>query len=162
MHIIIKGGQAELVESDKLLTVKGDIHIDCKGGIQMQGGTSILMTAGNSCLTESSYFYVKSSSGAKIEDAAGIELKSGGSSIVIGPGGIWIDGPMIYIKSGSGAPVSLPTPTTGSLQSPNAAESPELPRNADTAQPGERPVMPSAQSASLRAAAQTGAGGCAV
>jgi uncharacterized protein involved in type VI secretion and phage assembly len=106
----VGGNRYEQVEKNYEITVKGDVQLDLKQNLKA-------VIAATASIGASSIV---------IEATNQITLKVGGSWIVIGPSGVYIDGPMVYINSG-GAPQS-----SSAVTMQNVAD-------AEVAEPGDKP-----------------------
>ena len=105
-HIHIKGKLNTWVEEDEGHDISGNRWVSVNETEEHAvAGDCLHRFLSNYKLEVGTTFHCKATS-IKIEADSGIELKCGGSSIVLTPGGIFIDGPMVYIKSGSGPPVA--------------------------------------------------------
>ncbi len=108
----VKKSKHQLVTEDFLEKVGGDMHTTV-------GGDRVVHISGGDHLTIDGDFIMKIGgstnikSGKKVISEAGMEitLKAGDASIVIGPSGIFITGPMVKINSGG-------NPSTASLPDP--------------------------------------------
>jgi uncharacterized protein involved in type VI secretion and phage assembly len=80
---------------------------------------------------EAAQTYTSKAMNIKLEAGATLELAGPGGTITICGAGIFINGTMVYINSGSGPPVP---PVTASAAAPQVAEDPTL---ADKADPGK-------------------------
>jgi type VI secretion system secreted protein VgrG len=135
-HLIIENEQFELVKKDKHLQVKGDHNEKIDGTFSLKVGVDQQDKVGNNyALDAGMAVHIKAGMTAVIEAGTSLTLKCGGSSININPGGIQIIGtPMLTLNSGGSA---------GSGAGCNP-ETPKDPKEADTANPGERVKLPPA------------------
>ncbi|MEN6320462.1 MAG: type VI secretion system tip protein TssI/VgrG [Syntrophaceae bacterium] len=158
-NLIVKGDQLEKVEGTEHLHVKTDykekvdLSKDVTVGLDHREkvGMDYIMDAGM-------MVHIKAGMQMVIETGMEVTLKGPGGFIDIGPAGVTIQGTMVLINSGGAAgSMSGSDPRTPSDAS--GGDAPELPQQADTAEPGERPTDP-AQVQALRDAAASGLGGC--
>jgi type VI secretion system secreted protein VgrG len=133
----VKKSKHQMVTEDFLEKVGGDMNSTI-------GGDRVVRISGGDHLTIDADFMMKTGgtanikSGMKVVVEAGMEitLKAGGGSIIIGPAGVSITGPMVKINSGgSPSSASLPDP-------PNEPKAAELPVDA---KPGKKDKAPEAQ-----------------
>jgi type VI secretion system secreted protein VgrG len=128
-HLIVKKDQKEKVEGDKHLTVKGDQNEKVDGTLSQKLGMDLQQKVGaKHALHAGQEIHLKAGMNVVIEAGTGITLKVSSSFINIGPAGIYITGPMVYVNSGG-------SPGTGSGSSPAP---PAEPTEADKAEPGEK------------------------
>ncbi len=157
-HTIIAKDKLEKIEGDRHLTVTGDQNEKTGGALSIEIGSDLQAKVGDKYgLDASSEIHLKAGMKFILEAGTQISLKAGGSFIDIGPGGVSIKGAMVNINSGGSA-------GSGSGVS---AETPLLPREADTAQSGmtaqvettqQVPLSPQAES--FKQAAKSGTPFC--
>lgn len=130
-HVHIKGDLLTWVEKDEHRAIGGKQNVEI-GDVRswLMRADAIDVFEANHQHEVSATYYLKAGD-VKIEATGSIELVAGGSSVVISAGGVWITGSMVYINSGSGAPVS---PTAVAGMSPGAAEDPSA---AQSTKPGK-------------------------
>jgi type VI secretion system secreted protein VgrG len=161
-HLIVKRDQLEEVRGDKHLTVKGDQNEKINGSVSLDAGMDLQQKAGMKHALEAGMdVHIKGGMKVIIEAGMQLSLKAAGGFVDIGPSGVSISGPMVMINSGGAA-------GAGSGCSPDAAK---LPKEADTAEPGQvseapkpskppTPVKFSSQAATLKQAAKDGTPFC--
>ena len=162
-HLIIERDQIEKIGGDKHLTVKGDQNEKIDGTVSLDAGMDLQQKAGMKHALEAGMdVHIKGGMNVVIEAGMQLSLKAGASFIDIGPSGVAISGtPTVMINSGGAA-------GSGSGCSP---QSPKIPLEADTAEPGQvsesppalKPPTPttfSAQAVTLQQAAQDGTPFC--
>ena len=158
-HLVVKGERMESVEKDESLLIKGDLKEKVTGTASLKADQDMQYKAGMKyALDAGQEIHLKAGMNLIIEAGAKISLKVGGSFVDIGPAGVFIKGPMVFINSGGSA-------GSGSGASPAA---PKAPKEADNAvagskdEPPPKPKPPKAktyspQAVSLKQAAQSGA-----
>jgi type VI secretion system secreted protein VgrG len=161
-HLIVKRDQREEVRGDKHLTVKGDQNEKINGSVSLDAGMDLQQKVGMKHALEAGMdVHIKGGMKVVIEAGLQLSLRAAGGFVDIGPAGVAISGPMVMINSGGAA-------GAGSGCSPDAAK---LPKEADTAEPGQAseapkkskpptPVKFSAQATTLQQAAQDGTPFC--
>jgi len=163
-HLIVKRDQLELIEGDKHLSVRGDHNEKTDGTFSIQAGMDMQEKAGiKHALEAGTEIHLKAGMNIVLEAGMSITLKAGGGFIVVGPAGVTISGTPVLINSGGAA-------GAGSGCSPAY---PIEPKEADTAEPGEKAELPppkrvergaasasSAQKKTLQQAAQSGTPFC--
>lgn len=161
-HLIVKGDQLEEVGGDKHLTVKGDQNEKVSGSVSLDAGMDLQQKVGMKHALEAGMdVHIKGGMKVVIEAGLQLSLKAAGGFVDIGPAGVAISGPMVMINSGGAA-------GAGSGCSPDAAK---LPKQADTAEPGQvseapkspkppTPVKFSPQATTLQGAAKDGTPFC--
>ncbi|MHC4742285.1 MAG: type VI secretion system Vgr family protein [Planctomycetota bacterium] len=161
-HLIVKKDQLEQVDGDKHLTVKGDQNEKINGTISVDAGMDMQQKVGMKHGLEAGMeVHIKGGMKVVIEGGMQLSLKAGSSFVDLGPAGVFISGPMVMINSGGAA-------GAGAGCSPDA---PRLPKEADTADPGEvsepppapappPPVTYSAQAKVLKQASDDGTPFC--
>ena len=161
-HLIVKKDQLEEVKGDKHLTVKGDQNEKINGTISVNAGMDMQQKVGmNHALEAGMEVHIKGGMKVIIEAGMQLSLKAGPSFVDLGPAGVSISGPMVMINSGGAA-------GAGSGCSPDAAK---LPKEADTAEPGQvskppkprkppKPVTFSSQAKVMKRAAEDGTPFC--
>ncbi len=92
LHLKIGGKEAIEIKGSRSITVSGNVIEQFKAHHQQEVAQTNFLKALN----------------CHIEAASTLELKCGGSSVVLTPSGIFINGTMVYINSGSGPPVGPP------------------------------------------------------
>jgi len=85
-HHVVEGSRYEKITKDQDLIIYGHQQESVTGGHALSAGE----------------IHLKAGSKVVIEAGAQISLKVGGSFVDIGPGGVYISGPMVYINSGGG------------------------------------------------------------
>jgi type VI secretion system secreted protein VgrG len=132
-HLIIENEQFEKVKKDKHIKVDGDHNEKVDGTISVKAGANIEERAGTKFAVDAgNEIHLKSGTSLTIETGTSLTLKVGGNFININSGGIFINGTMVMLNSGGAA-------GAGSGSNP---EDPKLPKEADTAQAGQRVVPP--------------------
>jgi type VI secretion system secreted protein VgrG len=161
-HLIVKRDQLEEVRGDKHLTVKGDQNEKINGSVSLDAGMDLQQKVGMKYGLEAGMdVHIKGGMKVIIEAGMQLSLKAAGGFVDIGPAGVSISGPMVMINSGGAA-------GAGSGCSPDAAK---LPKEADTAEPGQvsepakapkppTPVKFSPQATTLQEAAKDGTPFC--
>ncbi len=130
-HVHIKGELRTWVEQDEGRAIDGNRATEIQGSDCLLVHKDAVDTYEVNHKHEVGATYAAKASDIKLEASGSIELKAGGSSIVLSAGGIWIDGSMVYINSGAGAPVS---PVGAAGFCPPAAEDAGV---ADSSRPGK-------------------------
>ena len=117
-HLVVESDQLEQVQGDKHATVKGDLLQSISGDHGLKVSGSLLESAGQS---------ISIKAGMEIIISAGMQitLKAGSGSIVIGPTGVQIDGPLVQLNCG------------GSGSSPQDPDPPKSPEQAVDDESGE-------------------------
>ncbi|HXH08257.1 MAG TPA: type VI secretion system tip protein TssI/VgrG [Alphaproteobacteria bacterium] len=129
-HLIIQRDQLELVQGDKHLTVKGDHNEQVDGTVSLKAGMDLQEKVGmKHALDAGMEIHLKAGMNVVIEAGLSITLKAGAAFIVVGPAGVTVSGIPILLNSGGAA-------GSGSGSSP---ETPQQPREADTAEAGALP-----------------------
>jgi uncharacterized protein involved in type VI secretion and phage assembly len=129
-HVHVKGDQFVWIEKVEGRAVGGDQLIEIQGMRSTTVSKDVVdLFQQNHKLEVTATHHAKAMQ-VKIEADATIELVCGGSSIVLTPGGIFINGPIVNINSGSGPSV----PAVGTSGQCPAA--PEDAGTADSSQPG--------------------------
>jgi len=132
-HLIVTGDQFEQVDGDKPLTAKGNQNEKVDGTISVESGMDIQKKAGmNYALDAGQEIHLKGGMNVIIEAGMQLTIKGSGGFVDIGPAGVTIQGNIVKINSGGAA-------GSGSGSSP---EAPQLPLEADTAEPGKEPEPP--------------------
>ncbi|MEW6730071.1 MAG: type VI secretion system tip protein VgrG [Acidobacteriota bacterium] len=132
-HLIVGNEQFEKVDRDKHLKVKYNQNEEVGGTVSLTAGGDLQRKVGMKyALDADQEIHLKAGINVVIEAGISITLKAGGNFINIGPGGIFINGLMVYINSGGAA-------GSGSGAHPAG---PKLPKEADTGQPGEKSELP--------------------
>ena len=132
-HLIVEKDQFEQVKGDKHLTIKGDQNEKIDGSISINSGANIQEKAGQKFAVDAgNEIHLKSGMSLTIETGTNLTLKVGGNFININPGGIFVKGTMVMLNSGGAA-------GSGSGSNPDA---PKPPKEADTANPGDRVSLP--------------------
>jgi type VI secretion system secreted protein VgrG len=163
-HLIVKHDQLESVDGDKHLTVKNDQNEKVTGTVSLQAGQDLQHKVGmKHALDAGMEIHLKAGMKVVVEAGVQLTLKVGGNFIDINPGGVFIQGTMVMINSGGSA-------GSGSGCSPNP---PTAPKEADTAEPGQKLEPPKApkppqqkgakvspQTVALKQAAQSGVPFC--
>jgi type VI secretion system secreted protein VgrG len=161
-HLIVKSDQFEEVRGDKHLTVKGDQNEKVNGSVSLNAGMDLQQKVGMKHALEAGMdVHIKGGMKVVIEAGMQLSLKAAGGFVDIGPAGVSISGPMVMINSGGAA-------GAGSGSSPDPAK---LPKEADTAEPGQvseapkapkppTPVKFSPQATTLQQAAKDGTPFC--
>jgi type VI secretion system secreted protein VgrG len=128
-HLIVDRDQKEQVKGDKHLKVNGDHNEKIDGSVSLTVGQNIQEKAGMKyALQTGTEIHLKSGMTLTVETGTNLTLKVGGNFININPAGIFIKGMMVMINSGGAA-------GSGSGSNPTA---PQMPKEADTANPGDR------------------------
>jgi type VI secretion system secreted protein VgrG len=128
-HLIVNRHQFEKVEKNKHLTVKGDQNEKIDGTVSLQTGIDLQEKVGmNRAIDAGMEIHLKAGMNLVLEAGMSITLKAGGGTVVVGPTGVAVTGTTVMINSGGAA-------GSGSGSSP---ADPELPREADTAESGEK------------------------
>ncbi len=136
-HLIIKRHQHEKVEENLHLIVVGDHSEKIEGKMSLKIVQDRAVDIGQSASTKiGESHYVSAGINLVLEAGVNITLKVGSNSIALTQAGIFIQGSMVYINSGSGA-------TSGTSL---AVKAPEPPKVAATDQAGQVDVAPSAPS----------------
>ncbi len=149
-HFRVIGDRVGQIESNDNLTVDSNRMHQVKGNDNLTVDQDLLVKTGKDCHLDVGFNYLQSvgmnyalksamnasikGTQVKLEANAMLEIKCGGSSILLNPAGIFINGAMVYINSGSGGAVSTDSPSKSSPDLPNMPEEPEP---ADNAKPGE-------------------------
>jgi type VI secretion system secreted protein VgrG len=166
-HLITERDQFALVKGDKHHQVKGDQNGKVDGTVSLQAGIDMQEKVGMKyALDAGMEIHLKAGMNVVIEAGMSITLKAGAGFIVVGPAGVTVSGIPILLNSGGAA-------GAGSGSSP---EAPQPPKEADTAEPGEKdrplpfelpavsasslPPVSLAQVQVLREAAQSGVPFC--
>ena len=121
--ILLKGG------AGYSLKIAQGISADAGQGISLKAGTDLHIKIGtNSGLDSGMNVHIKGGMNVVIEGGMQVSIKAGPSSVVLGPDGVSITGPMVKINSGgaagSGGGASPVAPTA-----PEAPQDPELPED---------------------------------
>lgn len=127
---LVEGSKFEEIFKDKSLKVDGMVSIEVGGTSSTTVGSDVVEDFKANHKHDVASTYALKAMSIKLEASTGIELKCGGSSVILGAGGVWITGPMVFINSGSGPPVSPPTCAA------TMPEPPIEPWNADTVKHG--------------------------
>ena len=134
-HLIVKEEQLELVETNKHLTVNGDHNEKVEGTVSLEAGMDLQEKVGmNHAVDAGQEIHLKAGMNVVIEAGISITLKAGGGFIVVGPAGVTISGIPVLINSGGSA---------GSGSGCSTA-TPDLPDEADNAEPGDAVQMEAA------------------
>lgn len=117
------------VEGNESYFVQGDQYVEV-------GGNQYRLVTGNTKLEAANRMVFVGAYGLyadtiRLSATQGIELACGGSSIVLTPGGIWINGTMVHINSGAGAS----QPDAPDVPQPTDTEA--GPAAADSTKPGK-------------------------
>lgn len=145
-HLRLVGDRIVKVQSDDNLTVEGsrmqavskDDHLKVDGDLLTEIGSDHHLKTGMNLIEEAGMnVSIKGGTNLKLEAGVTLEIACGGSSIVLSSAGVFINGLMVNLNSGSGGSV-----TTGSCSPPSPPNLPEDPSPADNAQPGETPEAP--------------------
>jgi type VI secretion system secreted protein VgrG len=132
-HLEVLRDQFEIVKGNKHLTVNGDLNEKVDGKASLKVGMDQAEDVGGKySLKAGTEIYLSANLSIVLEASTNITLKVGGNSIALNPAGIFIQGTMVNINSGSGA-------TSGSA---GAVKTPEEPKSAATGQPGEKTKLP--------------------
>jgi type VI secretion system secreted protein VgrG len=138
-HILIGKDQMEEVKGDRHTAVKGDWLSKVTGN----RGESV---TGNLLVKSSQNAHLKAGMEIVINAGMQITLKAGAGSIVIGPSGVQIDGPLVQLNCG------------GSGSSPEEPDGPKPPEQAEKSTSGKVSSAEQRQQASaLKRAAKRGA-----
>jgi type VI secretion system secreted protein VgrG len=163
-HLIVERDRIEKVARDQHLEVQGDLSEKVAGTASLKVNQNLQYKVGQrAALDAGQEIHLKAGMNMILEAGMQISLKVGGSFIDIGPAGVYVSGPMVYINSGGSA-------GSGSGASPAA---PKAATEADDAEPGTSDKAPPApqpptpktyspQAVALKQAAQTGAPFCAL
>jgi type VI secretion system secreted protein VgrG len=121
--ILLKGG------AGYSLKIAQGISAEAGQGISLKAGTDLHIKIGtNSGLDSGMNVHIKGGMNVVIEGGMQVSIKAGPSSVVLGPDGVSITGPMVKINSGgaagSGSGASPVAPTA-----PEAPQEPELPKD---------------------------------
>lgn len=121
--ILLKGG------AGYSLKIGQGIAAEAGQGISLKAGTDLHLKIGtNSALDSGMNVHVKGGMNVVIEGGMQVTIKAGPSSVVLGPDGVSITGPMVKINSGgaagAGSGASPVAPTA-----PEAPTDPELPKD---------------------------------
>lgn len=119
---LIKGDKHQQVKGDQNEKVGGTASLNVTVDLQEKVGSKYALDAGMEV-------HIKAGTNLVLESGTSLTVKVGGNFININPGGIFIKGTMVMINSGGAA-------GSGAGSSP---ETPKDPREADTANPGDRP-----------------------
>jgi type VI secretion system secreted protein VgrG len=134
-HLIIENDQYEKVKKDKHLQVTGDHNEKIDGSMSLKVGSDIDIKTGMKYAVDAGMeVHLKAGTTAVIEAGASLTLKVGGNFVNINSGGVFIQGTMVMLNSGGAA-------GSGSGASPDP---PKDPKEADTAEPGQRTQLPPA------------------
>lgn len=143
-HLKVKGKEAKTVDGSLSLTVGGNVdralkadqseEITGKTSLKVGGDRGVDVT-GNDSLKVGGNLYTNATMNVVIEAGTNVTIKSGSNSISLTSAGIFIQGTMVYINSGSGA-------TSGSAVALKTAQpvspaAPEKALDADIADPGK-------------------------
>lgn len=132
-HQIVEKDQLEHVKGDKHDHVTGDHNEKVDGTVSLKAGMDMQEKVGQKyALDAGMEIHLKAGTNLVIESGTTLTLKVGGNFININAGGIFIKGTMVMINSGGAA-------GTGSGSAPDP---PKDPKEADTAQPGEKAELP--------------------
>jgi type VI secretion system secreted protein VgrG len=153
MSLQVTGNQMEKVTGNKSLNVTGDQKESVTGNVSLSvtgdqkesvtGNVSLSVTQGKSDSITMGYamsalsIHLTGQAGIVIECPAGITLSGGGGSVDIGPAGVFVTGPMVFLNSGS-SPASTSDPSGGSPSSPDAPTDPQDPDVADDGSKGTK------------------------
>ena len=154
----IGSNRATTVGADDTWTVGGSQDTDVGGSMSLTTGMDFDLNAGmGAALTAGLNIEAKAGMNIVLDAGLMISLKAGGSSIVIGPAGVSITGPMVLINSGGAPPLSA--------KQAKKAEKADKPQEAKKAISGNagrvtNPVQ-QLQAAALRTAAAVAAPFCA-
>ena len=128
-HLIVKNNQMEKVGGDKHLMVQGDQNEKIEGSVSLDAGMDIQKKAKMKyALDAGTEIHLKSGMSMTLETGMNLTLKVGGNFININPAGVFVKGTMVMLNSGGAAGSG-----SGSKPSP-----PQEPKEADTANPGDR------------------------
>ena len=121
--ILLKGG------AGYSLKIAQGISAEAGQGISLKAGTDLHIKIGtNAGLDSGMNVHIKGGMNIVIEGGMQVSIKAGPSSVVLGPDGVSITGPMVKINSGgaagSGSGASPVAPTA-----PEAPQDPELPED---------------------------------
>jgi type VI secretion system secreted protein VgrG len=127
-HFLTKAEHFTTVKADQHLEVTGDQNQKIGGTVSLQAGADWQQkVATNFALQSGMEIHMKSGVNLVLETGASLTLKVGGNFININPAGVFIKGAMVMLNSGGAA-------GSGAGASPM---SPNAPKEADTATPGE-------------------------
>ncbi len=133
-HLIVENEQFEKVGCDKHLQVSGNQNEKVGGSVSLNcGGSQQIKTSQKHAVEAGTEIHLKAGTTTVVEASTSLTLKVGGNFININSGGIFIKGTMLMLNSGGAAP-------PGSGSNPSA---PKDPKEADTADPGQRHNVPS-------------------
>ena len=132
-HLIVENEQFEKVKKDKHLQVLGDHNEKIDGSMSLKIGMDLDNRVGMKYAVDAgTEVHIKAGMTAVVEAGASLTLKVGGNFVNINSGGVFIQGTMVMLNSGGAA-------GSGSGCSPDP---PKDPKEADTADPGERIPAP--------------------
>ncbi len=118
-HHHINQDRLEQIDGDYHRTVSGDRIDDTSGSVSRDVSMNIQQKVALKFASEAgTEIHLKALISQVIESGASITLKSGESAVNINPAGVFIDGPVVLVKSGAVA-----VPGTGCL--PDQAQSPD-------------------------------------
>ena len=162
MHVLVNENryektvrdQHQTVEGKRLAYVKQDDHLKVDGGIMLDSGGGMNLSAGQDLLASGSMnLHLKGGMSVVLDAGVSMSLKAGGSFITLGPAGVSISGTMVLINSGGAAQ---------GANSPSSAEKAQDPEEAIKAESGNvtDPVQ-QLQAQALRNASREGQPFCA-
>ncbi len=137
LHLLVGGEQCEQVKGDKHGTVDGE----WLNKVGMDYGLKAGMNMGQAAGLAANF---KAGTEMVLEAGLQITLKAGPSTIVLGPAGVTIDGPLVRINCGGSG---------GAAQDPNP---PNPPKQAGTAQSGEASSTQRALARGMKGGARAG------
>lgn len=134
-HLIVEAEQFEHVKKDKHLKVTYNHNEEIGGTMSLKIGVDHQEKVGsNYALDAGTNVHIKAGASAVIEAGASLTLKVGGNFVNINSSGVFIKGSVVMLNSGGAA-------GTGAGANP---ELPKPPKEADTAEAGQRVHIPRA------------------
>jgi type VI secretion system secreted protein VgrG len=124
------------VADETMIATDAKAHLKSAQDLRMEGGTKVSLKAGtelhvkagqNTGLDSGMNVHIKGGMNVVIEAGMQLTIKVGGSSVVLGPDGVSITGPLVKVNSGGAA-------GSGSGASPDAPTAPEAPEDPEAPQ----------------------------
>ena len=141
-------------QGNSIITVQGEQHLGATGSITFSTNSDFHQKSGMNLVAEAGVnLHLKAGMNLVLDAGTTLSFKAGGSSLVIGPSGVSITGPMVMINSGG--------PPGMAANSANQADTAKLPTEAvkDTAGSVPNPAQ-QLQAQALRIAAVRGTPFC--
>jgi type VI secretion system secreted protein VgrG len=114
-HLKVVGNLHREIDKDEHLKITGKSAREVIGSVSLKVGGDVIESFQASHVENTANGYKLKAIDALIEASSNVTLKCGGSSLVLTPGGIYIEGAIVNVNSGAGPAASV---STGALVAP--------------------------------------------